>query len=169
MCEVAAPGFDVISVWVALREAVLSHSAVCRAAASGKAFDRHLFGLKSVAAGDNTSGKRMESTLQILSMPQLAHASDWRVSTSNLSGSWLKAWGWGQVTASGVGVAYSTLSAYGKDALVLHVAAKNVELHDGAEAFRPRARVYFTEVVRALWQMRHIAEAATAPGTAAKL
>ena len=111
----------------------------------------------------------MPDTLQVLSSPALAAASDWRVSTSNLSGGWLKAWGWGQVTESGVGVAYSTLSAFGKDALMLHMAAKNVEMVSGAQRFRPRARVYLTETVRALQQMRLVAELATAGSGGAKL
>jgi len=172
ICDLSAavsPGSDVQSVWSALRAAIHGHSVVCRAAASGKAFDRHLFGLKKIAAGDNPDGAVMPDTLQVLSSPALAAASDWRVSTSNLSGGWLKAWGWGQVTESGVGVAYSTLSAFGKDALMLHMAAKNVEMVSGAQRFRPRARVYLTETVRALQQMRLVAELATAGSGGAKL
>ena len=162
MAAAVAPETDVCAAWHALQSAIQMHSATCRHAAAGKSFDRHLFGLKKIAGGDNPEKKVMPETLGVLSAPALAAASDWRVSTSNLSGGWLKAWGWGQVTAAGVGVAYSTLSAFGKDALMLHIAALNKEHVSGAQCYRPRARVYLTEVVRALRQMRLVAELGSA-------
>ncbi len=169
MTGVADPVTDIRAVWTALQTAIHGHSSVCRTAAAGSSFDRHLFGLRKTAAGDNIDKKVLPKTLEVLSSPALAAASDWRVSTSNLSGAWLKAWGWGQVTASGVGVAYSTLSAFGKDALMIHIAAMNTEDVHGVKCYRPRARVYLTETMRALRQMRHIAEQAAADTSCAKL
>ena len=159
-------GTDSVEAWNAIASATAAHSAACRAAAAGAGFDRHLFGLSRIAAGDNSSGVRLPAAQAALASAVLRKASTWRVSTSNISGGFLSAWGWGQVTPSGVGVAYSTANQFGQDSFTVHVAGL---CEDAAGWVQPRVRVYMTELHRALTQMGLVAKSAAVAGAEAKL
>ncbi|KAL3823254.1 hypothetical protein ACHAXA_011099 [Cyclostephanos tholiformis] len=83
-----------------LRDAVSSHAKYISSAAKGMGVDRHLLGLAlSLSEG--------ETAPTLYSNPLYARAKTWRVSTSHLTHPRFNSWGYGEVTPTGVGLAYS--------------------------------------------------------------
>jgi len=83
-----------------LGEAVSSHSKYIGAAAKAMGVDRHLLGMAlSLSEGENAPA--------LYSHPLYTRAKTWRVSTSHLTHPRFDSWGYGEVTPTGVGLAYS--------------------------------------------------------------
>ena len=83
-----------------LGEAVSSHSKYIGAAAKAMGVDRHLLGMAlSLSEG--------ETAPALYSHPLYTRAKTWRVSTSHLTHPRFDSWGYGEVTPTGVGLAYS--------------------------------------------------------------
>ena len=83
-----------------LGEAVSSHSTYIGAAAKAVGVDRHLLGMAlSLSEG--------ETAPALYSHPLYTRAKTWRVSTSHLTHPRFDSWGYGEVTPTGVGLAYS--------------------------------------------------------------
>ena len=83
-----------------LRNAVSSHAKYIGSAAKAMGVDRHLLGL-ALSLSDG------ETAPTLYSHPLYARAKTWRVSTSHLTHPRFDSWGYGEVTPTGVGLAYS--------------------------------------------------------------
>ncbi|WFD35970.1 carnitine O-acetyltransferase [Malassezia cuniculi] len=80
--------------------AVKQHLSYASAAADGQAIDRHFFGLKNLL-------REGEERPAIFTDPMFAKSSTWLLSTSQISTEVFDAWGFGEVTPKGYGVAYA--------------------------------------------------------------
>ena len=88
-------------------EALKQHGKDMRDASNAQGVDRHLFGLKMLAA---ESGEKVE-----LFEDELAKRSGtWRMSTSLIHSNAFRCYGWGQVVPDGFGVLRDTTSKKGK-------------------------------------------------------
>jgi len=83
-----------------LRAAVDAHVKFLGAAAQAKGVDRHFLGLSMLA-------KDGESLPDLYGDPVFVRSKRWRVSTSHLTHPKFDGWGYGEVVADGVGLAYS--------------------------------------------------------------
>ena len=80
--------------------AVNQHLAYATSAADGQGIDRHFFGLKNLLRPD-------EERPELFRDPMFAKSSTWILSTSQISSEVFDAWGFGEVTPKGYGVAYA--------------------------------------------------------------
>lgn len=80
--------------------AVKQHLAYATSAADGQGIDRHFFGLKNLLRPD-------EERPELFRDPMFAKSSTWILSTSQISSEVFDAWGFGEVTPKGYGVAYA--------------------------------------------------------------
>lgn len=81
------------------QQAAAQHIKYAKDAAEGQGVDRHLFGLKRMLQ----SGEELPSLFQD---PMNATSGTWILSTSQISAEVFDAWGFGEVTPKGFGVAY---------------------------------------------------------------
>ncbi|KOS13884.1 acyltransferase ctase cot cpt [Malassezia pachydermatis] len=79
--------------------AAAQHIKYAKAASEGQGVDRHLFGLKRLIQDG-------ETTPALFQDPMNAKSGTWILSTSQISAELFDAWGFGEVTPKGFGVAY---------------------------------------------------------------
>ena len=80
--------------------AVKQHLDYAKSAADGQGIDRHFFGLKNLL-------REGEERPELFRDPMFAKSSTWLLSTSQISTEDFDAWGFGEVTPKGYGVAYA--------------------------------------------------------------
>ncbi|KAK9459279.1 acyltransferase ChoActase/COT/CPT [Lipomyces oligophaga] len=93
------PDVDVAAKVALARKALDAHTAYIASATAGFGCDRHLFGLKNLAAKD-------QPLPEIFTDPTYGFSTTWILSTSQLSSEHFNAYGWSQVTDEGYGIAY---------------------------------------------------------------
>lgn len=80
--------------------AAMQHVAYAKAAAEGQGVDRHMFGLKRMLR----DGEELPA---VFKDPMNATSGTWILSTSQISSKVFDAWGFGEVTPKGFGIAYA--------------------------------------------------------------
>lgn len=100
-CQAMAdPGVSDADRYAKFQAAVQQHVKYAKDCAEGAGVDRHLFGLKKVLQ----QGEEMPAMFKD---PMNAKSGTWIMSTSQMSTEVFDAWGFGEVTPKGFGIAYS--------------------------------------------------------------
>lgn len=114
-----------------LADACKTHVEYVQAAAAGKGVDRHMLGLRAMAAGiPGSAGKDSEAVPlpALFTHPAFELSKHWRLSTSNCGGEGISLFGFGPVERDGYGIGYCLTP----DSAVLSVTAWRPEASERA-------------------------------------
>ncbi|KDO21759.1 hypothetical protein SPRG_13173 [Saprolegnia parasitica CBS 223.65] len=128
----------------ACRNACASHVQYMKLAAQSKGVDRHFLGLRLLLQPGESAA--------IFEDPLFARSKYWQISTSHLTHELFDGWGWGEVVADGVGIAYSIK----KNSVHFNIACrKTIPLS--------MSRAFGHLLEESLLEMRHVFEAEMPP------